>query len=243
VCPLFLILPGYNRIFYTNTSAKLVFRVQWKSLHQTFSSLRVCIFQDCSLFVVRYDLSVEVPLFVPPSLGRHVVDVFTTDGILISGFSIFVGNPPEIISIQSLILSPGSVLKFHVKPFEYFEDLLCFFGVYSSVATVSDQFQCTCEIPVLLIGSGIAYAKFGNSAQATVDLGMLQLLSSDAHVVYVKPSSVSHGHSRISVFGTNFVPGITCNMQNEPSANRRLYSQPKHCYLRGSNTQFNFHIC
>jgi len=57
----------------------------------------------------------------------------------------------------------------------------------------------------------MVFVKFGNSIQTSVNLGMVQLLP-EARVVSVKPSAISIGHSRVSIIGSNFVPGIraTC---------------------------------
>jgi len=185
----------HDCIFYPNTTATLTFRVQLDSFDDAFSSLRVCVFQDCAMCVVRDDPSVQVPLNIPSLNGRHVVDVFTTDGNALSGFPIFVQNPPEISSIQSLVISPGSFLKFRIKPFQFSDQLKCFFGTHSSAAVISDSFQCTCKIPIPLIGIGLMFTKFGNSLEALVNLGMFQLLSSELRIVSVKPSAVSPGIS------------------------------------------------
>jgi hypothetical protein len=110
------------------------------------------------------------------------------------------------LAIQSTALSPGLFLKFRVKLLQESEDMYCFFGMYSSPAIMSDHFQFSCEVPSLLVGTG-----FGNNIEASVNLGMLQLLP-QAFVVSVKPSAVSFCHSRVSVIGSNFVLGIlaTC---------------------------------
>jgi hypothetical protein len=58
-----------------------------ESLRDSFSRLSVCVLQECSLFDVRSDMSVQVPLFIPFTLGSHSVDILSTDGIKLSRFS------------------------------------------------------------------------------------------------------------------------------------------------------------
>ena len=127
IVPPIQIFPCHECFFYPQTTAKLVFHVRMESLRDSFSRLSVCVLQECSLFDVRSDMSVQVPLFIPFTLGSHSVDILSTDGIKLSSFSIFVQNPPEIISIQSTALSPESVLTFNIKPLQDSEGLHCFF--------------------------------------------------------------------------------------------------------------------